>query len=343
MTPEQRSALQTARALLDLGHSLDVVLTVPLIPNHLQDFVRAELQREENFVLTPARTIVGDGSRPDWVLTLDRSTWHYWPTLRQFLLNVKGWDFAALRSLDDSSDRILRLLEPPDNERFDVRGLVLGYVQSGKTASFTALIAKAADAGYRLVVVLSGIDNGLRRQTQVRLKHELVGYKDHRPGAVRMPPLGLQWHEFTRDDLDGDFQPGFVNHAALQGSQPVLLVVKKNGPVLRRLLRWLDEAPAEVRRTIPMLVIDDEADQASVDTKGTYQQEDDPPDPNYEPPSVINGLIRDLLRCFDRRAYVAYTATPFANIVIPHDTADPRVGNDLNPKDCVVVLPTAAG
>jgi Z1 domain len=121
------------------------------------------------------------------------------------------------------------------------------------------------------------------------------------------------------------------------------LVVKKNGSVLRRLLRWLDEAPIEVRRTLPFLLIDDEADQASVDTRGTYQAEDDPPDPDYEPPSVINGLIRDLLRRFERRAYVAYTATPFANVLIPHDTADPRVGNDLYPKDFIVDLPKPPG
>src|SRR5262249_19801342 len=161
------------------------------------------------------------------------------------------------------------------------RGLVLGYVQSGKTANYTALIAKAADAGYRLFVVLSGIDNGLRRQTNIRLKREFVGYNDARPGAVRLPPIGKQWHEFTRGELVGHFQPGFANHAALQGSQPVLLVVKKNGPVLRRLLGWLDEAPAGVRRTLPMLVVDDEADQAGVDVRGSYQLEDEPPDPDY--------------------------------------------------------------
>ncbi len=155
--------------------------------------------------------------------------------------------------------------------------------------------------------------------------------------------MGRHWHEFTRDELNGDFQPGFANHAALQGSQPVLLVVKKNGPVLRRLLRWLDEAPPEVHRTLPFLLIDDEADQASVDTRGSHQAEDEPPDPDYEAPSVINGLIRDLLRRFECRAYVAYTATPFANILIPHDTSDPRVGNDLYPKNFIIDLPKPLG
>lgn len=342
MTTEQQTALRTARSLVDLGHPLDVILASPLIPEEQRDYVRSEIQREQNFVLTPARTIVANRDRADWLRDLDRSRWHYWPALRQFLLS-KSWDSAAVRSLDDSSDRILRQLEPPTSERFDVRGLVLGFVQSGKTASFTAVAAKAADAGYRLIIVLSGVDNGLRLQTNARLKRELVGYPDNRPNAVRLPPIGCQWHEFTRDELHGDFQPGFANHAALQGSQPVLLVVKKNGAVLRRLLRWLNEAPAEIRYTLPMLVVDDEADHASVDTRGSYQSEDDPLDPDYEPPAVINGLIRGLLLRFERRAYIAYTATPFANVLIPHDAADPTVGNDLYPKDFIVDLPKPDG
>lgn len=343
MTAEQTLALRTARAMIDLGHSVAAILTNGLIPVAQRAFVEEELRRDESFVLTPARTLIADRSRNDWTRTLDRSLWHYWPELRQYLITKKHWDSAALRSLEDSSDRVLRQLEAPDVDSFDIRGLVLGFVQSGKTANYTAVIAKAADAGYRLVIVLSGIDKGLRRQTNIRLKRELVGFPDDRVSAVRMPPMGFQWHEFTTDDLEGDFQPGNANHATLQGSQPVLLVVKKNGDVLRRLLSWLDAAPAEVRQTLPMLVIDDEADQASVDTRGSHQREDDLPDPNYEPPSVINGLIRDLLQKFERCAYVAYTATPFANVLIPHDTADPRVGNDLYPKDFIVDLPKPLG
>lgn len=343
MTPEQMKALRDARAMVDMGFAIDLVLNSQFIPSEFRSFVREELERDANFILTPARTIVAEPARTDWLRSIDRSEWYYWPSLRQFLITRKQWESAALRSLDDSSDRILRQLEAPTTERFDIRGLVLGYVQSGKTANFTALIAKAVDAGYRLVVVLSGIDNGLRRQTNARLKRELVGYPDGRASAVHLPPIGYQWHEFTRDEINGDFQPGYANHAALQGSQPVLLVVKKNGAVLRRLLSWIDDAPIEVRRTLPMLVIDDEADQASVDTRGSLQTEDGPPDPDYEPPSVINGLIRDLLSKFERRAYVAYTATPFANILIPYDTNDPTVGNDLYPKDFIVDLPKSAG
>jgi len=347
---EEQQALRTARSLVDIGHDLEVVLSSPLIPANLRDFVRQELAKEENLTLEPARTLVANRNRPDWLATLDRSTWYYWPALREYLLSVKGWTVPSLRSLDDSSDRILRQLAPPTETGFDIRGLVLGHVQSGKTANFTALIAKAADAGYRLIIVLSGIDNGLRRQTQVRLDRELVGYTENRHGAVRLPPAGRRWHAFTAEELQGDFRPGFANHGALQGTQPVLLVVKKNGPVLRRLHGWLDDAPVDVRRTLPVLVIDDEADLASIDTRGTYQhaREDDDGTPSpdsepYEPPTAINGLIRDLLRRFQRCAYVAYTATPFANILIPHDTVDPDVGNDLYPKDFIVDLPKPDG
>lgn len=343
MNTEQQTALRTAFSLLELGHPIEVILSSSFIPTALREFVRIELEKDENITLMPARVLVADQNRANWLGDLDRSEWHYWPTLRQYLATTKGWKISALRSLDDTSDRILRQLSAPNIDGFDIRGLVLGYVQSGKTASFTAVTAKAADAGYRLIIVLSGIDKGLRRQTNIRLKHELVGYSDNRLGAVKLPPVGKQWHEFTSTDLDGDFQPGLVNHAALQGSQPVLMVMKKNGPVLRRLIRWIDLSPPEVRRTLPFLLIDDEADQASVDTRGSYQVENEPADPDYEPPSVINGLIRDLLLKFDRRAYIAYTATPFANILIPHDTTDPRVGNDLYPKDFIVDLPKPDG
>lgn len=342
MTQNKEQALATVRAMLSLGHPLETILQNSLIPAELREFLRVTIRNEETFVLTPARVVTADHNRGDWLGEIDRSAWHYWPALRMLLI-TKNWPLSNIRALDDSSDRILRQLQPPTTDRFDIRGLVLGFVQSGKTANYTALIAKAADAGYRLVIVLSGIDNGLRRQTNIRLKHELVGYTDNRVGAVKLPPVGKQWHEFTVDTLHGDFRPGTVNHATLQGSQPVLLVIKKNGAVLRRLLKWLEEAPSEVHHNLPFLLIDDKADLASVDTRGTYQIENDPPDEDYEEPSVINGLIRELLQLFDRRAYVAYTATPFANILIPHDTTNTKVGNDLYPKDFIIALPKPPG
>lgn len=341
LTPQHDQALRTARVLLDLGHPYDSVLNNPVIPEHLREWVAVQIGQEANRTFERARVISGADQPEDWLVGADRSEWYYWKTLRAYLLGIKNWSKDTVASLDDASDRVLRQLKHSSTPEFDVRGLVLGYVQSGKTANFTAVIAKAADAGYRLVVVFSGIDKGLRRQTQIRLNRELTGYPHNPKNAVRFPPVGKQWHQFTTDDIEGDFQPGRANTAALQGSQPVLIVVKKNGAVLRRLKTWFLTASEDVRKELPALFIDDEADQASIATRGSYQQEAtyDSDDPDYEPPSVINGLIRELVQAFSRRAYVAYTATPFANILIPHDTYDGRAGEDLYPKDFFIDLP----
>ncbi len=340
MNPEQQRAMRIARGLLANEVPLEAILTNPAIDAGLRDFVKEALERERNIHLVPARVLVNDPTQPDWLNKHDRSAWYYWPTLRDFLLNEKGWETPHVRSLDDSSDKVLSQLAPPDKPAFDVRGLVLGHVQSGKTANFTALISKAVDAGYRLIIVLSGIDNGLRRQTQIRLKRELVGYNPNKPGAVQYPQKGKQWHEFTTDDIHGDFDPGTANQAALQGNQPVLIVLKKNKHRLTRLNSWIDRAAAEVRATLPLLVIDDEADNASVDTRGTRLAAGQDPDDEYEEPTAINRLIRQLLSKFQRRSYVAYTATPFANILIAHDNVGPDdLGADLYPKDFFVSLP----
>lgn len=337
------TAMGIVRLLISGGASRDEAITNPGIPPKYRERIREILDREDNIVLEPARVLASGEQRDEWLRQFDRSDWYYWQTLRAYLLGTKNWPAPSVRALDETTDRIMGQMSNPLSDQFDIRGLVVGYVQSGKTANFTALIAKAADVGYRLIIVLSGMDNGLRRQTQIRLTKELVGYPDNRNNAVPLPPRGRQWHQFTTEDANGDFRPGNANYGALQGTEPVLLVIKKNGPVLRRLHGWLDAAPEDVRRTLPVLVIDDEADQASVDTRGSYQIEGDEIPDDYEEPAVINGLIRDLLRKFQRKAYVAYTATPFANILIPHDTFDPRYEIDLYPKDFIVDLPKPDG
>jgi len=335
-------ALGLARYLISTGMTIEIAVNNSAIPEELRNPILQTLRQEETIILQPARMVVDNEDWVEWLNQQDRSQWHYWPTLRQYLLTTKGLSNPSVQSLDRETDRILgQLSQPTSIDPFDNRGLVLGFVQSGKTSNYTALIAKAADSGYRLIIVLAGIDKGLRLQTHRRLKRELVGVSSGR--GVSVPPVGLQWHEFTLDDLDGDFQPGYANSAALQGSQPVLLVIKKNGAVLRRLLNWLQSAPDEIMRTIPVLVIDDEADLASIDTRGSYQSEEEPLPEDYEEPSVINMLIRRLLNAFHKKAYVAYTATPFANVLIPHDNYDPRVSDDLYPRNFIVDLPKPNG
>lgn len=234
-----------------------------------------------------------------------------WPPLRRYLLEERRWPIDVVDSVDGASTKIVSLLSPPGKAEFQTRGLVLGYVQSGKTANFTAVISKAADAGYKLFIVLSGLHNGLRRQTQERLDTEL--------SALR-PDL---WHSFT--SVEKDFEPPPGNAAAFlsdHSNHRVLCVMKKNGTRLRNLIRWLRKAPPDVLDSTPILVIDDEADQASVDTKGT------------EDPSTINKLILEVLRRFKRSTYLAYTATPFANVL-----SDPKTADLLYPRDFIVDLP----
>jgi hypothetical protein len=336
---EFEQALGIVRLMVNGGIAREIAICNSAIPEEHRVRIKEILEQEETIILEPARMLVANAQRSEWLNQFDRSSWYYWPKLREYLLGKKRRSEPAVRSLDETTDRILGQLAPPSTKQFDIRGLVVGYVQSGKTENYTALIAKAADVGYRLVIVLSGIDNGLRRQTQIRLKKELVGYPDNRPDAVRLPPSGKQWHQFTNEEFNGDFQPGFANDAALQGTQPVLLVVKKNGMVLRRLHRYLDLAQDTVKQNLPVLIIDDEADQASIDTRGSYLAEGESNTDDYEEPTVINGLIRDLLNKFTKITYIAYTATPFANILIPHDTYDPTCKNDLYPRDFIVDLP----
>jgi len=336
-------ALGIVRRFIDVKIPKEDAINNPAIPVEFRSRILEELNKESTITLEPTRVIDTGEFFEDWLKSIDRSQWYYWTTLRQFWLDQNGWSQNVVQSVDDATDRILEQLPHPSKESFDIRGLVLGYVQSGKTANYTALIAKAADAGYRLIIVLSGIDNGLRLQTQNRLKRELVGYPGPVHNAVPLPPIGKQWFEFTRDELNGDFRAGYANQAALQGPQPMLLVIKKNGPVLKRLLKWLNDAPENYTKSIPVLVIDDEADQASIDTSGTHQIAEEIEDCEIEPPSVINSRIRKILSKFKKSAYVAYTATPFANILIPHDTFHPDFSSDLYPKDFIIDLPKPHG
>jgi hypothetical protein len=328
------------------------VASQPLIPMEMRAEVQAALEREReaesNLDIQDLRMIEEPGRRRrEWLRTVDRQGWYYWPRLRQLLLVDRQWPQAAVESLDEQTDRILGALDDPGgNQDFDTRGLVVGYIQSGKTANYSALIAKAADVGYRLVIVLTGVHDSLRQQTQRRLNAELVGGE---PAGVTHTVDERRWQTFTTTDLNGDFAPGNVNTAGL-GGNPALIVAKKNARILQRLNTWLQDLPADTRRRLSVLVIDDEADQASPNTRGNrpFPETDGDIDEQDEaleesPPSRINELIRRLLNGFPRVAYVAYTATPFANVLIDHLADDRLAGRDLYPKSFIVDLPEPYG
>lgn len=315
------------------------------VPSELRPSVQEAWEQELAVPIRRATVLSGArGPRP-WYAGWKPEDGYYWPRLRNHLIDVRGRSLSAVNSLDVASDQVLAYLEDPrpsGPNAFRVVGLVVGYVQSGKTANYSALIAKAADLGYKLVIVLSGIHNILRRQTQVRLEKELgIGGTE----AVLQPEHGRRWITLTSSELNGDFDPGTINRNVLQGHDHVLMVVKKNKTILERLVDWLG-APGEVPPSLPVLIIDDEADQASVNTGGNRPgpgdgvlPQDAPLDEEEDdPPSVINGLIRRLADSFHRVTFVSYTATPFANIFIDHEASDREAGADLYPRDFMVAL-----
>lgn len=231
----------------------------------------------------------------------------FWHALRTRFVD-EGWPSERIESVDRASNKVVAHTPRPDKTKWDSKGLVVGYVQSGKTTNFTAVVAKLADVQYRLVIVLSGIHNGLRRQTQVRLDEYLTELNPDR------------WVTKTTESRDFTIPPEKAG-AVLNPDKPVLLVVKKNAAVLKKLVNWLD-APTgrKALESVPVLVIDDEADQASVAT------------------GRINPLIRKLLALMPKCTYVGYTATPFANVFI-----DPTTPDDLYPKSFILNLPRPEG
>ena len=268
--------------------------------------------------------------KPKLALWTDGTTWTNWSRHEKYLQAQPKWRPHQIASVAEESLRIISKTTPITRSAFQCRGLVVGYVQSGKTANFTAVAARAADVGYRLIVVLSGIHDSLRNQTQRRLDRELV-------------EIGTDWITLTDESTDFH-EPPVADGFAAAGT--VLIVAKKIVPILKRINQWLEKLDGRLA-DVPVLLIDDEADQASINTRGNRRDpsvdEEQTSSDEDTAPSVTNALIRDILSKCPRATYIAYTATPFANILIDPDANDSLVGKDLFPKDFVVQLPRPDG
>lgn len=268
---------------------------------------RAEYERRRKIIQewddVPGTDVLHSGGEGGWYGGPKDGDF-FWPPLRN---RLKSELPDAFDDVDRSSSRVIDLGERPGEETIDTRGLVLGYVQSGKTTNFMSVIAKAADVGYRLIIVLSGVTDNLRQQTQERLYDYLVD------------PCQTRVHLLTTPERDfSEITPSEALFS--QDDLRLLAIVKKNPARLRRLNAWIKKASATTLANCPILVIDDEADQASIDVGGRRQ-------------STINKLIQELLS-HPKAAYIAYTATPFANLLI-----DPIDEAGLYPRNFVVTLP----
>lgn len=263
----------------------------------------------------------------------------FWNRYKKYLEEVKHWNPRVTTSLGKVSDEILDLCGDPSEDHFEIKGLVLGDVQSGKTANYTAICNKAADTGYRIIIILAGMQENLRKQTQERLDAECTGRKSeyyldpkaeqgikNQPVGVGRYGTGKKIVAFT--SVTKDFDSGILrnNNLGIENVNcPVVLVVKKNKRILNNLIKWLSDnntQNAAGQIELPLMLIDDEADNASVNTK----------DPDSQP-AAINDCIRRLLMLFSKTTYLGITATPFANIFI-----DPGNDDDLFPADFIYAL-----
>ncbi len=311
-----------------------------------------EVQRFVKHLETVYETTQEDG----YVLKDNFSEWypqekkcidfHYWKRLRTFWIENAVLPKAVINSVDTVTDEIMGFLgNPRDKDSWNRRrGLVMGHVQMGKTTNYSALISKAADSGYRIIIVLAGLTKSLRYQTQVRLDKTFVGKSSvsdatHTRTYEVAKILGLSdpnyraRHPFCGTSQLSDFNKATAGAVgAHQGTfaEPILFVTKKNPKVLSKITDWLKGLNNGAPLDGPMLVIDDEADNASVNT-------------NVNPDQItaINRNIRLLLNTAKQSTYIGYTATPFANIFIDPDSADEMntgVNEDLFPADFIKSL-----
>ncbi|MGN0087796.1 MAG: Z1 domain-containing protein [Candidatus Limimorpha sp.] len=301
--------------------------------------LKQELQTIYSTQVDTFRILVGRERRQPWLNDFkanEQSEWKFWKRYKEYLEN-KGFAPRIIENLDILTDRILdNMFNPKVNDiQISKKGLVVGQVQSGKTANYTGLICKAADAGFNFIIVLAGIHNNLRSQTQTRLDEGFLGFdtqfeRVYANNAQNKIGVGrstlypnLVAHSITTSEEKGDFTKRAAGIVNFNTSDPILLVIKKNVSVLKRLYTWLKTQSSDNKiNSKSVLVIDDEADNASVNTNK--------PELN---PTKINGLIRDILNIFNRNVYVGYTATPFANIFIAQDDTD------LFPRDFIINLP----
>ncbi len=334
----------TAQSIRDIIAQLRVM---PMFVGKVEDEDAEELARliEEKYGISMGLgAIVAEDFRP-WLHDArinGEIQDFYWSRYRK-LLNLKGLPKSVIDATDEVTDRVLdRLGDPRNMSPWSRRGMVVGHVQSGKTANYTGLICKAADAGYRLIVVIAGIHNNLRNQTQARIDEGFIGRDTgrlaHANKAQRQKLIGVgnfDQREFpvSLTNTLRDFNKATATTNTSQISQynvPVVLVIKKNSSTLKNLLEWLKEHSVHQGTQMvsqPMLLIDDEADNASINTAYARDQV-----------TRINGQIRELLSLFHRGCYVGYTATPFANIFIDPDTDDEALKQDLFPRHFIIGL-----
>jgi hypothetical protein len=301
------------------------------------DYVVDKYEENHNIKAYEPDVLVDSNNLPEtWLYNRKENTpLDHFNRYKEYLRND---DFPedAIEKMEKSTEKILSYCADPENRSRSLntkkKGLVIGDVQSGKTANYLALINMAADYGYKLVILLSGLTDSLRIQTQKRIDGGFVGAKSDSIGSDFELYMGVGTSEerhyaipMTNQQLDFvKFKRANSNFSRSDFAKPVIMVVKKNKGILTQMKEWVKPDNDDIKCN-NILIIDDESDNASVNTKN-----------KDEDPSVINRLIRDIFNNFPIATYVGYTATPFANIFI--DPYDDESSKDLFPSDFIVQL-----
>jgi hypothetical protein len=336
-----------------------------------------EINKQLHIARSDGTTVIAGPWDPWYTPEIQRERNFYWDHYTKYLQTRRHWSAEAIANLDTASTHVVeRVVDPSREKAGRTKGLVVGYVQSGKTANFTGVIAKAIDAGYRLIIVMTGTTNLLREQTQRRLDMELVGRENVLRGINETDPGASQLIDYVDDEdwinnrfLSHEVRPSDIgrpdihrmttrnfDYRRLQQGLPALeferrdrtkplwhpenlytsdarlIIVKKNSSVLRNLIKDLKNN-ADKLDDIPALIIDDESDQASVNTTDPKKWESE-----KKKRTAINQHLSDLLKMLPRVQYVGYTATPFANVFV-----DPLDAIDIFPGDYIISLERPAG
>ena len=333
---------------------IEKVSAIDIIPGQVLD-------KSELFEILKADLSIGKGSISmltddidPWLYNFENK-WELWKRYKSFL-QQKDPSFP-INDLDDFTNKILdKCVNPNQSGSWDRRGMVVGHVQSGKTSNYVGLINKASDAGYKVIIVIAGTISSLRRQTQERIDEGFIGrsssaYINNR-GENKIIGVGHQkvdtdiyslTSSYYKTGDEGDFNQAIANRLNIPiGKNPVVFVIKKNKSILENLIDWFSKDINIVYRDgqpklfdVPALIIDDEADAASVNASR-----------DIEEIKTINKLIRTLLNVFDQNTFIGYTATPYANLFISQYYNKEQktsvkgkeyfIGEDLFPRDFIV-------
>ncbi len=346
------NAIRTIRTLLppsgsitqeEIEEAVNSILIIPRFKELDKQMLIREIESLYRIRQDDYQIIEKDERRNPWLndkrLKIDFKN-GFWGRYRDYLGDEKNFAPDTIDKLDSLTDKILdSLFDPTKNIQIDKKGLVAGQVQSGKTSNYVGLICKAVDAGFKLIIVLTGLHNNLRSQTQLRIDEGFLGFDTQHARAFNQSNLHigvgrlgqpLVAHSLTSSLDKGDFTQGAANTLGINfnTTDPIIAVIKKRPAVLKRIHKWLsaqaeDTEIGKIIRNKALLLIDDEADNASINISH---------DP--EKRSATNNEITNILSLFGKNGYIGYTATPFANIFIPLQE------DNLFPRDFIINIST---